>query len=631
MSRKKKNEPVVYLPLDAFCPAEDKLLVADTAGTEHEVAGNPEIVSDSTFGSAICFDGVGDSITIPDAPHLQLNAYTVALWVKPEGNRQRWTGIIGKPGRNNQIWIHGSGFIHHRFHIKGKTNAGAPDTAPGIVRENTWCHIAITNDGTTAKTYHNGAEVASGDVGELIVDKTPLIIGRHLDDKQANFFKGRMAHVRIYDRAMAPEEIEADMAADLGWGSRMSLSARVTENFDRATTSLDISAWERARLLHAQRRLEFDCLLTRDDGSLEVLEAFRVHHDSHRGPMQGNLRMSAGINEDEVTALAAMQTWRAALMGVPHGGSAGGIRCNPSDYSEAERNRIIEAYVAGLADILDPRHDILGLDAGSSPEDMNCAVQSLVGRAEAKFAAATGKTVDYGGCNMSRSPIAMGIYYAMENAFNQVNKRVGGMSYAIQGFGHVGSWIARLITDSGGKIVAVADAGGAVRDKGGLDCQRLCEAVAASGSVAGYQGGEQIDPDTILIQEVDVIIPAAISSVLTKENADEVKASFVVEAAEAATTPEADAILAARGITVLPELYVNGGAVIAAHIEWLQNNQETQWQEDQIEEEMGRLMHKAYTTMVDCAERHKLSLRAAAYRTGITRTLHALRGSCLAH
>jgi len=240
----------------------------------------------------------------------------------------------------------------------------------------------------------------------------------------------------------------------------------------------------------------------------------------------------------------------------------------------------------------------------------------------------TGKPVELGGSLGREAATGRGVLYAAECLFGDHGKSVSDFTYAIQGFGNVGSWAARLFHEAGGKIVAVSDAGGAVRNREGLDIPALVEYSARTRGVTGFPGGEAFPAETLLAEECNVLIPAALGGVLTRENAGDVRAKFVLEAANHPTEPHADEIFLRNGVVVLPDVFANAGGVTVSYFEWIQNLQEYYWDEARVNDELRQKMRAAYSSVVESAKTHNCDLRTAAFTLGVSRVARAtaLRG-----
>ncbi|HMJ53206.1 MAG TPA: Glu/Leu/Phe/Val dehydrogenase dimerization domain-containing protein, partial [Polyangiaceae bacterium] len=350
-------------------------------------------------------------------------------------------------------------------------------------------------------------------------------------------------------------------------------------NFQKAAKLLGLDAHIMRQLVTPCREIKVECTLRRDDGSLDTFTGFRVQHDNARGPMKGGIRYHAEVDPDEVNALAALMTWKTAVVNLPYGGAKGGIACDPTRLSEAELQRLTRAFVQKIHDIIGPQTDIPAPDMGTNPQTMGWIVDEYAKYHGWAPGVVTGKPIELGGSLGRDSATGRGLLFAMECLFEDAGRTVADFTYAIQGMGNVGSWAARLIAAQGGKIVAVSDVSGAVRNPAGLDVSALCEYIAAQKKLAGFAGGEAFPADALLAEPCDVLIPAALGGVLTRTNADDVRARYIIEGANHPTDPDADAVFARKGIVLLPDIYANAGGVTVSYFEWVQNGQQFYWDE----------------------------------------------------
>lgn len=400
------------------------------------------------------------------------------------------------------------------------------------------------------------------------------------------------------------------------------------ENFSRAARILGLDRKMRTRLITPSREVKVECTVELDDGSVGTYIALRVQHDSSRGPMKGGIRYHPQVDPDEANALASLMTWKTAVMDLPFGGAKGGINCDPSRLSQGELQRLTRAFVKGVHDLIGPDVDIPAPDMGTSATTMGWIVDEYARFHGWSPAVVTGKPIALGGSLGRDSATGRGVLFALENHLHGTESSVGDLSYAIQGYGNVGAWAARLIAAEGGKIVAVSDVGGAIENDDGIDLDALDAFVAREGSVASFDGANSVNADELLMMDVDVVIPAALGEVITKHNANEIRAKLVVEAANHPVTPEADVILEKKGIEVLPDIYANAGGVTVSYMEWVQNLQRYRWDEDRVNGELRVAMRGAFATLQAMRSKHSCNYRTAAFVTAVDRVQGAtlLRG-----
>jgi glutamate dehydrogenase (NAD(P)+) len=398
--------------------------------------------------------------------------------------------------------------------------------------------------------------------------------------------------------------------------------------FHRAADLLGLHERARHFLITPYREIKVECSFVRDGGKLATFVGYRVQHDNSRGPMKGGIRYHPQVDPDEVNALAALMTWKTAVVDLPYGGAKGGIAVDPKQLSPRELQRLTRVFTQKLADVIGPHSDIPAPDMGT-----NATVMAWVVDEYAKFhghspAVVTGKPVELGGSLGRDAATGRGVLYAAECLFEDAGRKVGDFTYAVQGFGNVGSWAARLFHQAGGKVVAVADATGGVRNRAGLDVPALTEYAAQTKGVAGFPGGEPFPSEEVLYEPADVLIPAALGDVLTAKNADRVRAKYVLEGANHPTDIEADALLQKKGVVMLPDIYANAGGVTVSYFEWVQNIQQFRWDEDRVNAELRKVMRQAFADLKAVRAEHNCDWRTAAFVLAVSRVARAsaLRG-----
>jgi glutamate dehydrogenase (NAD(P)+) len=398
--------------------------------------------------------------------------------------------------------------------------------------------------------------------------------------------------------------------------------------FSAAAERLGLSSAMARRLRTPKREVKVECTIVMDDGSTSTFVGFRVQHDDARGPMKGGIRFHPEVDPDEVNALASLMTWKTAVVDLPFGGAKGGVNCNPRNLSADELQRLTRAFTQGIHDVIGPDKDIPAPDMGTGATTM-----AWIADEYAKFfgwqpAVVTGKPIELGGSYGRESATGRGLVFALENYFAEVGRPIAGTTFVVQGYGNVGAWAARLFAQQGGLIVAVSDVTGAARNPGGLDLRALDEHVSKSGGVRGFGGGEAFAPEALLFEPCDVLVPAALGNVLRKENAGDVRARVILEGANHPTDPEADAIFDKKQIVVLPDIYANAGGVTVSYFEWVQNIQRFRWDEARVNEELKKVMRKAWEGISDHAKQYRCTFRGAAFSQGLARVAAAtqLRG-----
>jgi glutamate dehydrogenase (NAD(P)+) len=399
----------------------------------------------------------------------------------------------------------------------------------------------------------------------------------------------------------------------------------VDYNFDRAAQDLGMSEHERRLLKEPFREVKVKVPVRMDDGSLQIFQGFRVQHNGARGPFKGGIRYSPNVNEAEVRALAEVMTWKTALVNIPFGGAKGGVNCDPLELSKGELERLTRKYTAQIRHVLGPMRDIPAPDMGTNPQVMAWILDEYSSRQGYSPACVTGKPIELGGSAGRNRATGRGVVTILGEHMRDAGRSLEGLRVVIQGFGNVGSNVALLLADQGAEIVAVADIFGAVAGRGsrGLSVRELANHVKHTGSVVGFADAEAMDSEALLFLECDVLIPAASECVLNEENADRVRAKVIAEAANLPTTPEADALLERKHITVLPDILTNAGGVIVSYFEWVQNLQQKPWEELAVRKELRRRMLDTYRDVTHLAAHKNVTLRRTAYSLAVERVLRA--------
>ncbi|WP_019146272.1 Glu/Leu/Phe/Val family dehydrogenase [Aeromicrobium massiliense] len=378
-----------------------------------------------------------------------------------------------------------------------------------------------------------------------------------------------------------------------------------------------------------RREVTVSIPLRRDDGTIEVLTGHRVQHNLSRGPAKGGLRFSPDVDLDEVRALAMWMTWKCALLDVPYGGAKGGITIDPRLYSRAELERVTRRYTSEIMPLIGPAKDIPAPDIGTDEEVMAWMMDTFsVAAGHTVLGVVTGKPASLGGSAGRPSATSRGVVHVSLAALRHVGLDPAACTAAVQGFGKVGRGAARFLAEAGVRVLAVSDQYGGVAHEDGLDVAALEAHVDETGSVVGFAGGHPVDGEDILTADVDLLVPAAVEGVLHAGNAGLVRARVVVEGANGPTTQEADAVLAERGVTVVPDILANAGGVVVSYFEWVQANQAYWWSQEEVEERLAQRMTSAWTDVMNEAAERGVTLRTAATCLAVRRVAeaHRLRG-----
>ena len=398
---------------------------------------------------------------------------------------------------------------------------------------------------------------------------------------------------------------------------------------DRVAGRLNLDPDIHERLRFPRRALVVSVPVRMDSGKTQVFIGYRVHHNTALGPTKGGLRYDVGVNLGEVTALAMLMSWKCALVGLPYGGAKGGVRCNPRAMSAHEREHLTRRYTTEIILMIGPDIDIPAPDLGTDEQTMAWMMDTYsMTQGKSVPGVVTGKPLIVGGSVGRREATGRGIVFVLYQAAKSLGQELRGKKVVVQGFGNVGGTAARLLWNDGCTIAGISDVNGGVWNPEGIDVRQLQAHVAETGSVAGFPGGEPIGNDQILEQPCDVLIPAAVDSVINDRNAARLKALIIAEAANGPTTPEADAILRDRGVTVIPDILCNSGGVVVSYFEWVQGLQHYFWKESEVISRLQEIMARAFTRVWQTAQKGGVDLRTGALMEGVSRVAdaHVSRG-----
>ena len=389
--------------------------------------------------------------------------------------------------------------------------------------------------------------------------------------------------------------------------------------FRKAADVLNLSPLIRDILLTPFRVVKVELVIESDKGNLLHFLGYRVQHSRDRGPLKGGLRYHPSVDEDEATALGTLMTWKTAVVDVPFGGAKGGINCDPSLLSTRELDSLTRTFVERIKDVIGPTLDIPAPDVNTDGRIMGWIMDEYSKYAGFSPGVVTGKPLQLFGSPGREEATGRGVMIVLEEALAEQKRKLSDVTVALQGFGNVGSHAARLLAQRGAKIVAVGDHAGGVANAKGLDAEALAAWTRQHRTVKGFPGGDAFDGRDVLTWKADVLIPAALGDVLTGANADKVQAEFIVEGANAPTTPEADEIFNRRGITVVPDILANAGGVTVSYFEWAQNIQQFRWDLERVNSELDRTMRKAFAAVRDVGREMKVDARTAALILAIRR------------
>jgi glutamate dehydrogenase (NAD(P)+) len=413
----------------------------------------------------------------------------------------------------------------------------------------------------------------------------------------------------------------ASAAADTAWGTYLAQVNRVVPYLG------ELARWAET-LRHPKRTLIVDIPIEMDDGSVRHFEGFRVQHSLTRGPGKGGVRYHPQVNLEEVMALAAWMTIKNAAVNLPYGGAKGGIRVDPKLLSRKELEKITRRYTSEIGIIIGPQQDIPAPDVNTDGQIMAWMMDTYSMNAGATATGVvTGKPVELGGSLGRIKATGRGVFLTGREAARRIGLSLAGARVAVQGFGNVGGTAAELFASAGARVVAIQDENGTVFNAHGLDVAAL-SAARLHGGIASFDGGEQLKSADFWNVDCDILIPAALEGQVTVERAQRTRARLVLEGANGPTLPEADDILAQRGVLVVPDVICNAGGVIVSYFEWVQDFSSFFWTEDEINQRLEKIHLEALHHIWDTADRHRITLRTATFAVACERILMArkLRG-----
>lgn len=394
---------------------------------------------------------------------------------------------------------------------------------------------------------------------------------------------------------------------------------QVVESFESVAhlTTVDSNTLERLRL--PKRTTIVTVPVELESGKTETFLGYRVQHSITSGPGKGGLRFHPDVELGEVAGLAMLMSWKCGLMNLPFGGAKGGLNCDPTILSKEELERVTRRFTMEMIPAIGPMIDVMAPDVGTNQQVMAWIYDTYsmhMGQNVPQIV--TGKSVALYGTAGRREATGRGVVYCIEEAATELDLNLEGARVAIQGFGNVGSVAAAELADRGARIIAVGDATGTITNASGLDVARLTEHVRSHGGVEGFTEGDRLDNGELLSIECDILIPAALERVITKENASTLRCRILAEAANGPTTNEADQILKSRSdVFVIPDILCNAGGVTVSYFEWVQGIQMFFWDEDEVSRRLKKLMRDAYARCRTFAQAHSCDMRTAALVLGI--------------
>ncbi len=399
-----------------------------------------------------------------------------------------------------------------------------------------------------------------------------------------------------------------------------SLFQTAVEQFNIAADIIGLDDDMRRILSVCKREFTVHFPVEMDDGSVQVFQGFRVHHNSGPGPTKGGIRFHPDVTVEEVKALAMWMTWKCAVVGLPYGGAKGGVTCNPKVMSQNELQNLTRRFTSEISMMIGPNRDIPAPDVNTNPQIMAWIMDTYsMHHGYSIPGVVTGKPLILGGSEGRSEATGRGCVFAIHDAAEKFGIDLTSSRVIVQGFGNAGSVAARLLWEAGAKVVGVSDSTGGIHNANGLDISKVIAHKAATGTVVGYREAENVTNEELLVLPCDILVPAALENVITGENAAQIKATLIAEAANGPTSPEADRILWDRGVKVLPDIFANAGGVTVSYFEWVQALQAFPWTEPEVNERLKGIMARAFRAVSSTSEKYNVHMRSAALALAIQR------------
>jgi glutamate dehydrogenase (NAD(P)+) len=416
----------------------------------------------------------------------------------------------------------------------------------------------------------------------------------------------------MFDRSV-PKEESAQSAFDVA--------------VEQVLTVADILGYD-GRLTHIlttpKRELTVHFPVKMDDGKIKVFTGYRIQHNVLRGPAKGGVRYHPEVTADSIRALAMWMTWKCAVVGIPFGGAKGGVVCDPKTLSLRENEDLTRRYTTEISLLIGPESDIPAPDLGTDSQTMAWMMDTYsMHKGYSVPAVVTGKPIDIGGSEGRPDAPGRSCVHTIRQAAREIGLNLAGASVAVQGFGKVGTSVARMLSQAGCKVVAISDSQGGIYDADGLDTEDVLEYKRQTGQVRGYLGAKAIINKDLLALDCDILVPAAVERQITVHNAPDVRAKIVAEAANGPTTPGADRILREKGILVVPDVVANAGGVIVSYFEWVQDLQAFFWSQEDVNARLEDIVARSYNEVAETARERKVDMRTGAYILAVARVAQA--------
>jgi len=398
------------------------------------------------------------------------------------------------------------------------------------------------------------------------------------------------------------------------------------QNFDTAADAMGLDNDVRMMIKYPERVLTVSVPVRLDDGRIHRFEAYRVQHSTARGPAKGGIRYHPQVTLDEVKALATWMTWKCAVVNIPFGGGKGGVTCNPKNLSQHELERMTRRYTSAILPLIGPDQDIPAPDVYTNPQTMAWIMDTYsMTKGYPIPGVVTGKPLSLGGSLGRNEATGRGCFYTIQSACEHLGLPLVGASVVVQGFGNAGSIAAQLLDEAGATVIAVSDSTGCIYNRNGLNIKEVMHLKALTGKVQGFPESEPITPAELLALDCDILVPAALENAVTADNADQVRAKIVAEAANGPLTPAADRILENKGAFIIPDILCNAGGVTVSYFEWVQDESHLFWEAQDVYNRLERVMKTAFNDVLQIHLTRKLPTRIAANVLGISRVAEAVQ------